>query len=116
MNDAPTINTGIPIINNTLNPVISESFTPNPGDSANPLQILIPIFTAIWIAGMALLLAALILTFPVPATIYYLGEPDTGAVLCGYFRWKNNQGDLRGRQIGHPENRYAGGPGRGQPL
>lgn len=38
-----------------------------------------------YLAGMALLLAALLLTFPVPATIYYLGEPDTGAVLCGYF-------------------------------
>lgn len=38
-----------------------------------------------YLAGMALLLAALVLTFPVPATIYYLGEPDTGAVLCGYF-------------------------------
>ena len=38
-----------------------------------------------YLAGMALLLAALLLTFPVPATIYYLGNPDTGAILCGYF-------------------------------
>ena len=49
----PSINTGIPIINSTLNPVISESFAPNPGDSANPLQIWIPILTTIWIVFMA---------------------------------------------------------------
>ena len=47
MDKTPTINTGIPIINSTLNPVISESFTPNPGDSANPLQIWIPVLTTI---------------------------------------------------------------------
>ena len=32
----PTINTGIPFINSTINPVISESFTPTPGASAIP--------------------------------------------------------------------------------
>ncbi len=52
----PTINTGIPIINSTLNPIISESFTPHPGDSANPLQIWIPTLTAIWLVGIATLL------------------------------------------------------------
>ena len=52
----PTINTGIPIINSTLNPVIGESFAPNPGDSANPLQIWIPVLTTIWIVGMVALL------------------------------------------------------------
>ena len=56
MDRTPTINTGIPIINSTINPVISESFTPNPGDSANPLQILIPMLTTVWIVGMAALL------------------------------------------------------------
>ena len=52
----PTINTGIPFINSTINPVISESFTPTPGDSANPLQIWIQILTAVWVAGMVALL------------------------------------------------------------
>ena len=59
----PTINTGIPIINSTLNPVISESFTPNPGDSANPLQIWIPVLTTIWIVGMVALLIYTIISF-----------------------------------------------------
>ena len=52
----PAIHSGIPIINYTLNPIISESFSPGPGDSANPLQIWIPILTAIWIVGMVALL------------------------------------------------------------
>lgn len=59
----PTINTGIPIINSTLNPVISESFTPNPGDSANPLQIWIPVLTAIWIVGMVALLIYTVISY-----------------------------------------------------
>lgn len=35
-------------------------------------------------AGMALLLLALILTLPVPITVSILGEPDVGAIVCGY--------------------------------
>ena len=43
MDTTPEINSGIPIFNNTINPVISESFAPDPATSANPLQILIPV-------------------------------------------------------------------------
>lgn len=35
-------------------------------------------------AGMALLILALALTLPVPITFFVLGEPDTGAIICGY--------------------------------
>ena len=59
----PTINTGIPIVNSTLNPIISESFSPAPGDSVNPLQIWIPIFAIIWIIGMAALLIYTIISY-----------------------------------------------------
>ena len=54
--DMPAINSGITILNNSLNPVISESFAPNPGDSANPLQIWIPLLAAIWALGAAAML------------------------------------------------------------
>lgn len=56
MDRTPEINTGIPIINQVINPVISGSFTPDPGTSANPLQLWIPTFAVIWIVGMAALL------------------------------------------------------------
>lgn len=38
-----------------------------------------------YLAGMALLTLALLLTSSIPGTVYHLGSPDTGAVLCGYF-------------------------------
>ncbi len=52
----PQISTGISALNSVLNPVISGSLTPAPGDSANPLQIWIPVVTAVWVAGIALML------------------------------------------------------------
>ena len=60
---APTVNTGIPIVNDTINPIISGSLAPNPGDSANPLQIWIPILTAIWIVGMVALLIYTVISY-----------------------------------------------------
>ena len=52
MDRTPTVNTGIPILNGTLNPIITESFAPNPGDSANPLQIIIPFLALVWTIGV----------------------------------------------------------------
>ncbi|MBO4491366.1 MAG: Gldg family protein [Lentisphaeria bacterium] len=41
--------------------------------------------TGKYLAGMFLLAAALLFTLATPVTVYRLGSPDTGAVLCGYF-------------------------------
>lgn len=49
----PAIDSGVQAINSVVNPMISESFTPNPLASANPLQIWIPLTAILWIAGMA---------------------------------------------------------------
>ena len=38
-----------------------------------------------FLAGMTLLLIALLLTVSVPLTALYLGRPDPGAIVCGYF-------------------------------
>ena len=58
MTDAvPAIDTGIPAINNAVNPVIGQTFAPSPVTSASPLQIWIPVLAAVWAAGTALLLA-----------------------------------------------------------
>jgi len=53
MDATPEINSGIPVFNNFVNPVISESFAPNPVTSANPLQILIPVLSIVWLVGIA---------------------------------------------------------------
>ena len=55
MSPSPTIHTGVPALNSVVNPIITETFAPEPIASANPLQILIPIFAIIWITGMCIL-------------------------------------------------------------
>ena len=56
MDTVPSVQTGVPAINNVINPVIGSSLAPAPGASANPLQIWIPILSMIWVAGVAILL------------------------------------------------------------
>ena len=56
LEQTPSVQTGIPALNSVINPVIGSSLAPAPGASANPLQIWISVFTAVWIAGAALLL------------------------------------------------------------
>ena len=55
MEQSPSVQTGVPALNHVINPVISSSFTPAPGVSANPLQIWIPVLTGIWLFGIAAL-------------------------------------------------------------
>ena len=56
MDRTPQIDSGVPIINEVVNPIISGSFTPQPMASANPLQIWIPVAANFWILGMIVLL------------------------------------------------------------
>ena len=57
MDWTPEISTGIDTLDQVVNPVISTSFAPNPGTSANPLQILIPVAANIWLLGVIIMLA-----------------------------------------------------------
>ncbi len=52
MTAEPVIHSGIPALNSTINPILSDSFAPNPGDSANPLQVVTFIASLVWIVGM----------------------------------------------------------------
>ena len=52
----PSIDTGIPIINGVVNPIINQSFTPTPEVSANPLQVIVPVVANVWAAGVVVLL------------------------------------------------------------
>ena len=51
----PQISTGISALNSVVNPIITESFAPAPAASVNPLQILIPVASWIWLAGAAVM-------------------------------------------------------------
>ena len=56
METAPSVQTGVPALDQVINPVIDHSLSPAPGASANPLQIWIPVMAAVWLAGAAALL------------------------------------------------------------
>lgn len=55
LSPSPTIDSGIGAVDRVVNPVITESFTPAPIASANPLQILIPAASLVWCVGMLLM-------------------------------------------------------------
>ena len=56
METAPSVQTGVPALDQVINPVIDHSLSPAPGASANPLQIWISVMAAVWLAGAATLL------------------------------------------------------------
>lgn len=47
-----TVNTGIPAVDSVLDPLVSSSLAAPPEYSIDPIQILIPILAAVWIAGV----------------------------------------------------------------
>ena len=56
MDRTPEISTGITAVDTVVNPIITESFTPEPMASANPLQILIPVSANLWMLGIIVML------------------------------------------------------------
>lgn len=56
MSHSPTIQSGIPMVNYVVNPVISDVLAPDVSASVNPLQILTGIAWNVWIIGVAVLL------------------------------------------------------------
>ena len=49
----PQIFSGIPAVDTLVNPLITQTFAPEPGASMNPLQVWIPFFVLLWIIGAA---------------------------------------------------------------
>lgn len=54
--DNPVIHSGIPVIDNPINEVISENLAPVIENSINPMQVLAFIAQAVWLAGIVALL------------------------------------------------------------
>lgn len=59
----PVIDSGIEVIDNVVNPVISDSLAPSVYDSVNPVQIVIFVASRIWAAGMAVMLVYLLASY-----------------------------------------------------
>lgn len=59
----PAVNTGIPVVNETINPIITERFAPEPFNSVNPLQVVQYVASILWIVGIAGMLAFLLISY-----------------------------------------------------
>lgn len=59
----PEISSGIAAINSAVNPVLAGSLAPDPAWSANPLQILMPVLSAVWLAGCCAMAAYAIVSY-----------------------------------------------------
>ena len=59
----PAIDSGVHLINNALNPVIGEAFSPSLGASVNPLYVLTFFAAVLWAAGLCVLLVFALINF-----------------------------------------------------
>lgn len=79
----PTVNTGIPALNQAINPVFSESFAPAPLVSANPLQLLTCLASIVWVIGIiVLLLYALVSYLRLRRRVAAAMQVQAGLWLC----------------------------------
>ena len=53
---SPTIHSGIPSLNSTVKPIISETFAPDVTNSINPLQVVLFVAVIVWILGILAML------------------------------------------------------------
>ncbi len=59
----PTINSGVSFLNSAVNPIISDSLSPNAADSVNPMQIIVFIASAVWITGIVIMLLYTLISY-----------------------------------------------------
>ena len=52
----PTINSGVPVVDAVVNPIISDTLAPTPEYSADPVQIATFVAANVWVLGMVLML------------------------------------------------------------
>lgn len=59
----PVVHTGIPSLNSTINPIVTDSFAPDPTVSVNPLQIWITVASVFWLTGIAIMLIYTVISY-----------------------------------------------------
>ena len=85
LDPAPTIQSGIPAVNDVINPIIQHSFAPAPGDSMNPLQLWLPVAAIIWTVGFAVMVLYTLISYWKLKKQISGGEPVCGRI----YRSKN---------------------------
>ena len=59
----PHIESGVRIIDNTVNPVIEKSFSPEITSGVNPMQVVVYVASVIWLVGMTIMLLYALISF-----------------------------------------------------
>ena len=59
----PAVDTGIPVVNEAINPIITERLAPEPFSSVNPLQVVQYAASILWIVGIAGMLVFLLISW-----------------------------------------------------
>ena len=59
----PHIDSGLRIIDNTVNPVIGSTFSPNINDSVNPMQVVLFAAGVVWAVGMLVMLSYALVSY-----------------------------------------------------
>ncbi len=79
----PAIQSGIPAVNEAVNPVLSQHFTAEPSVQGNSLQQVLRVVTVVWLAGVAImLLYSLISTLRLRNRVRVSIKTDGGAYIC----------------------------------
>ena len=52
LSPAPALNSSMAAVDRVVNPIVTETFSPTLGASANPLQVLIPLMALVWAVGI----------------------------------------------------------------
>lgn len=61
--ETPAISSGIPAVNNAVNPVLGKTFAPTPGSSVSPLYVWTFVVSVIWLIGIAVMLLYAIISY-----------------------------------------------------
>ena len=59
----PTIDSGIPVIDRAVNPVITENFSPTVTASVNPMQVILPVISIVWLVGVGVILLYAVISY-----------------------------------------------------
>ncbi len=61
LSPVPTVDSGVGVIDRVVNPILTDTFAPEPGASVNPLQVVTAVAANLWLLGMvALVLYAIV--------------------------------------------------------
>ena len=85
--ETPAISSGIPAVNNAVNPILGEAFPANPVGSVNPLYVWTYVASVIWLTGIAAMLLYAVISYARVRRSVAEGVPYEGNIfLCDHVK------------------------------